>query len=278
MKILTCLLLFIALNSCHSDARERLTESSATTSGLSVDPSALPVEASIPKKNAAESIAFAPSMMVKEGNLTAEVETLKESASMLLNILAPYKAIITQEHQSRDDYSIRTNYTIRVPAARFDSLMNAIASMALVVDQRDISSVDVAEEYIDIESRIKTKKMYEEKYFHLLQKAKNLSELIEIQNQLRMIREEIESIESRKKYFDSQIAMSTIHLTLYEKRDYRYVEKENGVRYRFKKSISSGWDCSLDIFFGLFSIWPLVILFSIFVLLIRRFYQKKKTN
>lgn len=276
MKNLFRLILFTFLFSCHRDTSETAHHGNSMVSS---EPAAvIASEAMAPTKESHNMPLPNQDWMVQEGHLILEVENFKEVSNRLPSFLSTYEAHISEENQSSDLYSIRTQYTIRVPAARFDTLVRSLQALSIHTEQKNISSHDVSEEYIDIEARLRTKKIYEEKYFQLLNKAKNLEELIEIQNQLRAIREEIESMEGRKKYLESRVSMSTIHLTLFEKTDYQYTEKENGIFYRLKKSFMSGWDTSLNIAFGLLSIWPITIFFTIFVILIRKYYQKKKPS
>ncbi|MCC8174512.1 MAG: DUF4349 domain-containing protein, partial [Odoribacter sp.] len=143
-----------------------------------------------------------------------------------------YKGYISNEtthkYYDRNEYNI----TIRVTAQNFDTLVNWISNRVGKLDSKNIRVMDVTETFIDLETRIKTKKELEERYKELLKQAKTVKEVLEIEQQIGYLRAEIESFEGRFKYLSDRISYSTLTLVFYEK-----IENQSGRDYSFGKEI-----------------------------------------
>ncbi len=96
---------------------------------------------------------------------------------------------------------------IRVSNSDFENLLQEVSSDVKYFDQKEISSEDVTEQFIDIEARLKAKKELENCYLELLKKANKISEILEIEKELVVIREEIESKQGQLNYLQNKVAM-----------------------------------------------------------------------
>ena len=103
---------------------------------------------------------------------------------------------------------------LRVPAAQFDATLNEIRGIGNNAPQVKITGQDVTEEYIDLEARIRTKKALEAQFLEIMKRANGVSEALEVQTQLATVRTEIEQLEGRRRYLESQTSLSTITVTL----------------------------------------------------------------
>ncbi|HEX5112596.1 MAG TPA: DUF4349 domain-containing protein, partial [Saprospiraceae bacterium] len=120
---------------------------------------------------------------------------------------------------------------------------------------------DVTEEYIDLETRLTNKKAYLEQYRTLLKSARSIEDILKVQEQIRALEEEIESVTGRLKYLTNQVDLSTLHLTITEKKDFVYKQdKRINFFERLKESISSGWYAFVNFILYLLVLWPFWII------------------
>ena len=76
----------------------------------------------------------------------------------------------------------------------------------------------MTDEYVDVKSRLNTKKEVHQKYVQLMRnKAKSIDEVIKAEEAIRHIQEEIEAREGRLRYLANKSSMSTIDLSVYSK-------------------------------------------------------------
>ncbi|HMK06439.1 MAG TPA: DUF4349 domain-containing protein, partial [Flavobacterium sp.] len=119
--------------------------------------------------------------IIKNGNLRFETSDLDATYTKIKAAVGKYKAIVQIDSEGSDSQSLYKNMTIRVPNDQFDAFIADISKGVSYFDNKEISSDDVTEEYIDIDARLKAKKILEARYFELLKKATKVSEMIEIE-------------------------------------------------------------------------------------------------
>lgn len=195
--------------------------------------------------------------VIKTANLSIEVENYDSSAAYIRKIVEANGAFISNENQEHGTYQIYNTFTIRTPKDKFDALIAQIEKTAMVVFSKNVNVQDVTEEYVDIETRLKTKKEVEARYIELLKQSKSISDILNVENQLRVIREEIEAKEGRMKFLNSQVSYSTITLYVYQKYDSPY---EPGFFGKMGKAFNAGWNGLKLLVIGLVYLWPLWIL------------------
>ena len=212
--------------------------------------------------------------IIKTGNIKFETNDLVETYNQMISAVKKHKAIIQNDTEGKEYGSIYRRITVRVPSKNFDLFLTDISKGVSYFDNKEISSQDVTAEYIDIDARLKAKKILEARYLELLKKAIKVTEMLEIEKQLSAIREEIEAKEGQLRYMQSQVSMSTINIEFY-----RTVANEGGatISYGSKiwNAITSGFNAISSFFIGLLSIWPFLIILAAAVYFIRKRFKKK---
>lgn len=218
------------------------------------------------------------SKIIKSGNLRYQTDDLDKTYIQIRAVVKKYKASIKNDSQYNDNDGLSRNLNIRIPNENFDAFINEISKGVSYFDRKEISSEDVTEEYIDVESRIKTKKVLEERYYELLKKANKVSEMLEIEKQLSEIREEIEAKEGRLNYLQNKVSMSTLDISFYKPvaRGQKATVSYGG---RIGNAILSGFNGISNFFITLLGIWPVIVtLVVLFVLIRKRFKRKNKKD
>lgn len=212
--------------------------------------------------------------IIKTGDIRFESNDLGETYNQILTAAKKYNVIIQNDTEGKNYGSIFRKIIVRVPSKNFDLFLSDISKGVSYFDNKEISSQDVTEEYIDIDARLKAKKILESRYLELLKKANKVSEMLEIEAQLSAIREEIEAKEGQLRYMQNQISMSTITIEFY-----KTVANEGGATISYGSKIwnalSSGFNGISSFFIGLLSIWPFLIILAAIVYFIRKRYKKK---
>ena len=212
--------------------------------------------------------------IIKTGDIRFETNDLGETYNQLMTAVKKYNAIVQNDTEGKDYGSVFRKIIVRVPSKNFDLFLSDISKGVAYFDNKEISSQDVTEEYIDIDARLKAKKVLESRYLELLKKANKVTEMLEIEKQLSAIREEIEAKEGQLRYMQSQISMSTITIEFY-----KTVANEGGatISYGSKiwNAIKSGFNGISSFFIGLLSIWPFLIILATGFYFIRKRFKKK---
>ena len=105
--------------------------------------------------------------------------------------------------------------TIRVPADRFQSALNRMKSLGKVTTESQ-DGQDVTREFVDLEARLRNAKSQEAFYLRLLDQAKSVSDMIQVQQQLTNVQLQIEEIQGQLQYLKDHTGFSTITARIYE--------------------------------------------------------------
>lgn len=159
--------------------------------------------------------------IIRNAALTVETEKPAEGQRKITSVAEAHGGfVVTSEskQQSRADadekpYEIVT-ITVRVPAAQFDAVMNEIRATGSHVIEEKVTGQDVTEEFIDLEARIRTQKALETQFMEIMKQASRVSDALEVQSKMADVRTEIERLEGRRRFLESQASLSTIKVTL----------------------------------------------------------------
>jgi len=213
--------------------------------------------------------------IIKSANLSFETQDPSETYKNIIQLVNKYNATVQNDNSGKDYGRIFRTMIVRVPAQNLDPFIEGISQGVDYFDQKQISSLDVSEEYIDIEARLKAKRELENRYIELLKQAKNVSEILEIEKQLSVIREEIEARQGRLQYLQSQIAMSTVTIDFYKTTSETGVTESYG--QKIKNAIVGGWNGISMFFIYLIYLWPF-LLFGILILFIIRWLIRRSNK
>lgn len=219
-----------------------------------------------------------PTKIIKTANVKLQVKNYTQALQTVKQLAASQQATVSGENEYNSHYRLENSMTIRVPAQRFDTLVNQLLTVAVYVENKQISSEDVGEQYVDIEARMNAKKQVEARYLELLKKAGKIEEILAVERQLGQIREEIEAAQGKLKYFDNRVQFSTINLTLYQQLDYTAPNPERSFWGRLKEAFFNGWSGLLEFFVVLINLWPFLIIGGALFLLLRKWRNNRKNS
>lgn len=209
--------------------------------------------------------------IIKEGTIRFETANAAETRKQITAALATYKGYVSQDQA--ETYASQSTYTltVRVPAENFEKLLSDITTAAKKVENQDIKALDVTEEFIDVESRIHTKKELENRYKALLSKANKVEEILAIEKEIEALRSDIESYEGRLNYLKSSVAYSTLTVVFYEKQT-----STSTFGSEFTTAFAEGWDNLVSFTLGLFYIWPFIFIILGVMFVVRRKLKRRK--
>ena len=217
--------------------------------------------------------------VVKDGDIEFETNNLIATRKKILASLKKYGGYVEEDNQSTNADENRKQYElkIRIPAKNFDFLLDSVSSTADKIDTKNISVTDETTKYIDIQTRLNNKKLLEKRYLELLNKSSKVSDLLEIQNKLTEIRSDIESTQGQLNYLSKQVAYSSLDITFYTQQSAQ-VNTGDGPVYKFKKAVADGWDILENLFFGLITLWPVLLVLVVFYWLIKIWSKRRRAK
>jgi hypothetical protein len=134
-----------------------------------------------------------------------------------------------------------------------------------------VSTQDVSKEFVDLESRLKTKREVEARYMEILRsKAGTIEELLNAEHQIGDLHEEIEATISRINYLREQVSYSTINLEFYQTiTQDLHTANETATKDQFSDAVKTGWAGVVTIAVALTYMWPIIIVLAVIFIFVR---------
>lgn len=258
-------------NSQPPSASHETAVSGLTTAGSKDEKSlSANLQAQVPAKD----VHTMAAMIKKTADIDITVDDYAAARAAVERIVKSSQAYISGENEQNSTYRISNHLVIRVSNQSFESLIAGLSGIASHVNSKNSYSEDVTADYVDISARLKSKKEVEQRYIELLAHAQKVSDILEIEEQLRVIREEIEAKEAQLNYLKDQVTYSTVNLDLHQ--DFEYIPSdEPGFFGRIGHAFGNGWKGFLSLLIGLVYVWPLWLILGIVSYVLLRFLRKR---
>jgi len=215
--------------------------------------------------------------IIKNAEVRFQVKNYEAGRQSILTIVKDFSAYVSSEAQTTNYDNIENRMVIRVTSDKFDPILDKLMATASYVDFKTITSEDVTEQFVDAEARLKSKKEVEARYLDLLKKTGSINDILNVEQHLRIVREEIEVYEGRLKYLSDKVAFSTITITFYEKTG-PAVKPDRTFSKRFMNAISKGWSGFVHVIIAITYLWPLLVLMFIGLIIILIAARKKRSR
>jgi hypothetical protein len=104
--------------------------------------------------------------------------------------------------------------TVRVPAEKLDQALSQIKDGAIEVENENISGQDVTSQYTDLQSQLRNLESAEAQLQEIMEEANKTEDVLNIFNQLVIVREQIEVIKGQMQYYEQAAALSKISVSI----------------------------------------------------------------
>ena len=217
--------------------------------------------------------------IIKDGRLGIQVNEIEIAKTRIDTLVKKFSGYYSNESFNNSDWESSYVLKIRIPSARFESFLKDLESGDGEIQHKTIDARDVTDQFIDLETRLESKKAYLKRYMELLKRAQTIKEILQIEEKIRGLQEEIESTLGRLKYLGDLVDYSTLDLTITEKKDFQYdpVQRDKFAE-KFKQSLSKGWFGFIDALLFTIKIWPLWIIGGLGIFFLKRRKKNKKTS
>jgi Domain of unknown function (DUF4349)/Putative zinc-finger len=126
-----------------------------------------------------------------------------------------YVATTSSEKQANGKLSGQV--VVKVLPENLDRFLQKVRGLGELKNQT-LGTEDVTKAYFDTDARLKNARVMEQRLIDMLKtKAGKVSDLLQVEKELGRVREEIEKMQGELKYWDSQVQLATVTISLVEK-------------------------------------------------------------
>jgi hypothetical protein len=161
---------------------------------------------------------WATQKLIRTGEVRIQVRDVTTALRATDSIARSQEALLADSRASQDAEGKRSaEVVLRVPSQRFASVVQALRAIG-TVQSESIATQDVTKEYTDLETRLAVKEQTVARLRALLDtRTAKLADVLEVERELGRAVTELERMKGERRYYDQQIALSTIRLSLFER-------------------------------------------------------------
>lgn len=255
--LLVAAMVVMALAACSSDddaVSETTTEGASTSEFVGFDTDeAVDVEAAASDGARAEA-GFAPSApgapadllgrsIARTGGVELRVESVARAFDEVRDRAVARGGFVAESWFAGRDDDAQASLVVRVPTGNVDALLADLRGIAVEVGSIRTGSQDLTTQVVDVEARLRNLRAVELRYGELLGEARNIAEILQVQDRLDGVRTEIERLTAQRETLSNitELATITVELTTVGE-PLAVAEPGSGP----KQAATDAWDASID--------------------------------
>lgn len=191
-------------------------------------------------------------MIIRSKRLRLEVTSTADTVDAIRSLAATHGGTVTNLQVASDtdepvyyyerssDYSsgaLRGWVTVRLPAESLEAFFTEATRLGTVKYQSEAAD-DVTQEHVDLAARLANLRAEEARLREFFDSAKNVTEMLAIEQELSRVRGEIESLDAQVKYLERQAALATVTIELIEPKD---LVRPDGESWGFADAVTNGF-------------------------------------
>jgi len=153
--------------------------------------------------------------LIRNADLTLEVPSLTPVLTNLEQLAGKAGGMITNSSFSGLEQQRAASVTVRLPEAAFNGFLLEVEKLGKLINRQTYTS-DVTRQYIDLEARINNLQRQEQRLLSILEQAKTVKEILDIEKELERVRGQLESLTGEFRYLRDRVEYSTVNVYLTE--------------------------------------------------------------
>lgn len=218
------IILILIVSACSSSEESKMDSSGSSSKEITnadfAEKSEKPAPEETTVQNDSKTAAPIPQdrKVIYTADMSVRVKSYQEAVSSIQKTLSSLGGYIMESntYSGEEDEPQEGTLTVKVPQEAFQSFLNTVEKGSIKVENQTVSGQDVTEEYVDLESRLKSKKTVEERLLSFMKEAQKTDDLLKISNDLSAVQEEIEQLTGRINYLNNQTSFATVSIHLSE--------------------------------------------------------------
>ena len=216
---------------------------------------------------------------------TEDMDALLAAIDSKVNALGGYmesREVYTGSRYSSYDSRRHADLVIRIPKDKLDEFVAHVSKESNITSSNETSD-DVTLTYVAVQSRMTALQKEEARLLELIDKAANLSELLELEKRLTEVRTDLENVTSQLLLYDNLVDFGTIEVSISEVQKLTPVQEPgffNRIGTGFMESLKNLWTFLKELAIFLVVASPYLVTIAVvalvIVLIIRRSVRRKR--
>lgn len=219
-------------------------------------------------------------LVIKESFLSLLVDNVVKVQKLIIEKAQELGGYMVDSYINNPQETAKATVTVRIPQEKLEQALTYFRGLSIKVIEENLQGQDVTDQYIDIETRLKTLYKTKARFEEMMEKATQIQDILTIQREIINLQSQIDSLKGQQQYYEKNAKMAK--LTIYLATDELALPYTPSELWRpkvvFKQAVRSLISslrkiATLLIWLGVYSvIWVPVMLIVYF------FYYKRQKN
>lgn len=160
----------------------------------------------------------------------------------------------------------RADLCLRVPSDQYYPFLDEVKRIGSLYQYSD-NGQDITTSYVDTQTRLEVLRTQLDRLEGILAQSDNLSDILELENEISRVTLEIESLTSQLRQYDGLVNYATVEIGLYEENLISGSSEEKGVGQRIREGFTASlygvWNFLVDVFVWFVSSLPVLLLLAV---------------
>lgn len=208
------------------------------------------------------------------GLVVDDVEAMRREVAALTRRAGGF---VSAEEETRYGERTEVRFTLRVPAARFDVVLDALTADGDAVAHRNVRVEDVTEQVADLEARLRARRAVRDRYLQLLASADEVGEILAVEAKVAETQEAIEVAEGQLRTLADRVTLATLNVTVSDEAPGVLAGAEPFGR-RLGEAFAAGLAGLAELALGVVVLWPVWLLGVALVLGLRPVLRRRRVR
>jgi len=212
-----------------------------------------------------------PRSIIYTGWMSLETDDIDLTINKIKQVISSSNGYVDNISVDKSEKFEYGYITVRIPQDQFSNVVQSIENLG-ELKNKNINNTDVTDQLFDLKIRIENAKATEARFIQILDKAVNISDILQIEQELNRIRTDIEILEGHINNLNNRVAYSSLTINVSKTIDDPLLPGMD-----FLESIRQGLNAMVILIQFIIASFIVLIPF-IAILIIYRIYKRRKSS
>lgn len=156
--------------------------------------------------------------IIRNGEVQFEVDSFDTAAGTVAKIVSEETGYIaTTNSEKLPNGKVQGSIIVRVPPEHLDTLVMKLRALG-DLKRQNLTASDVTKQYYDLSAELRAAKAMQDRLIEIIKTGKGeVKDLLNVEKELAVWRGKAEKLEGELRYFDNQVSLSTLTISLFER-------------------------------------------------------------
>lgn len=153
-------------------------------------------------------------LVIQNSSLSLQVKDVRAASERIISYTREIGGFMVNSYFNNPGESPSATVTVRVPTAQLNPALKYFRDLSIKVVSENLQGEDVTDQYVDNQAKLDTLNTTKAKFQQIMDKATEISDILNIQQQLISIESQIDGVKGQQQYLEKSAELTSITIYL----------------------------------------------------------------